>query len=370
MPRLIILMLPVAALIVLAVQNRVPVIALNFLGGSLPAIPFGLLIAIAAGVGALVTLLLYGLIGLRRPPESKYKPMGRRVPYPDTSGSSSLPTNPTTAPPYSPAEPTTTYSTSAFVNDPAPDGPPASIPQDAPKDTYRDAPRETYEEPFDGPDLSAQDLRNELQRSSNHTSDNSFVGSIRSNLSSAKKKYLDRGRPVDEKPVGDDWGELRTTEQINDWEAATPSVVEEGLDSLFKFGKSAGTNVGRIADDIASGWNNQNRGNRPPVSQSESDYPRSGAYSAEPYSDELDHGWENFDDGYDSPPLASSAASSSKRTYGDSLYEEESLPTVNEHADEIGPDGVYEADYKVIVPPSKPLDEPSLEDVEDDRYYS
>ncbi len=368
MPRLIILLLPVAALVVLAVQNRAPAIALNFLGGSLPAVSFGLLLAIAAGVGALITLLLYGLVGLRRPPESKYKPMGRRVPYPDSPSSGNSPTNP--ASPYPSAEPTASYSTSAFVNDSAPTVDPTPIPQDAPRDTYQDAPRESYSRPYEGPYETPYDSRNETQGSSNRTPGSSFVGSLKSNLSSAKKKYLDRERPVDEKPVGDDWGELRTTEQINDWEAATPSVVEEGLDNLFRFGKSAGTNVGRIADDIASGWNNQTSANRPPTSPSESRYPQSEVYSAEPYDDELDRGWENFDEGYDDPALTDSAASGSKRTYGDSLYGEEPLLANDDYPDEIGADGVYEADYKVIVPPSKPLAQPSVEDAEDDRYYS
>ncbi len=367
MTRLIILLLPVAALVVLAIQNRAPAIALNFLGGSLPAVSFGLLLAIAAGVGALITLLLYGLIGLRRSPERKYKPMGRRVPYPDSPGSGNLPTNP--APSYPPTEPTTSSSTSAFVHGPAPTVDPDPTPQDAPRDTYQDAPRESYSRPYEGPDEALYDSRNEIQSSSNRTPGSSFVGSLKSNLSSAKKKYLDRQGPVDERSVGDDWGELRTTEQINDWEAVAPSVVEEGFDNLLQLGKSAGTNVGRIADDIASGWNNQTSANRPPTSQSEPDYPQSEAYPAEPYDDDLDRGWENFDDGYNNPALADASASGRKQTYGDSLYGQEPPPTDDEYVDEIGPDGVYEADYRVIVPPSKPLDKPPLEDTEDDRYY-
>jgi len=235
--------------------------------------------------------------------------------------------------------------------------------------------------------------------------DASFLGSLKSSLPFVGKQDGNRTRPTkktaDDRSIGDDWGERRTTEQINDWESAKPSVVEEGVGNLFRLGKSAGTNVGRIADDIASGWNNSNAANRPPAPQSEqyyadsghsepgyadSGYSESGAYRPQPYEDELDRGWENFDDGYDNlppNPSAGSVPTEGKRTYGDSLYGDDPYRRettaaddydrdyidTSQVADEIGPDGVYEADYRVIVPPSKPLDEPPLDETEDDRYY-
>lgn len=403
MPRLIILLLPVAALIVLAVQNSTPAIALNFLGGSLPALPFGLLLAIAVALGALVTLVLYGLIGLRRPPESKYKPIGRRVPYPEGPGYSPAPgsssTGPADTPSYPIGEPTTSYSSSAFVSEPDPR---QSAPREpAPREP---APREpAHREPAPPPPATPQDLPRddsyravyEPQSSVSSEPRGSFVDSLKSNLpfsnnlSFTSKKGRSQDQSTEDRSIGDDWGELRTTEQINDWESAKPSVVEEGIDNLFRFGRSAGTNVGRIADDIASGWNNPNQANRPSEAQSEqyypqpgysqSGYPQSETYYAKPSDDELDRGWENFDDSYDNPP-AGAAKPGSRRTYGDSLYgAEEAVPTHDSYdseyidadpeVDEIGPDGVYEADYRVIVPPSKPLDELSDES-EDDRYYS
>lgn len=375
--RLIILLLPITALIIVAVQNRTPAIALNFLGGSLPAMPFGLLLAITTGFGALITLLIYGLISWRRPLESKYKPMGRRVPYPDSDPS---PSNPAATPSTYSSTGSSDYATSsypsdAFVPEPYRSEPPSNAnptptPQDSPRNNYQNVSRQTSEVGNSPP-----------------PSGSTFVDSIKSNLPFTKKKNLDpegitRDRqqnktPVDrqhvnERPIGEDWGEKRTVEQINDWEAIKPSVVEEGIDSLFKFGKSAGTNVGRIADDIASGWNTQPEGQRPPASSLES-------YYAEPYGDELDQGWENFDNGYDDLPPSGSEPSS-RRTYGDSLYRSEEPRLAEDDysieddyidpstADEIGPNGVYEADYRVIVPPSKPLEDPPSDEPENDRY--
>lgn len=370
--RLIILLLPIAALIVLAIQNSAPVIALNFLGGSLPAVPFGLLLVIAVGVGALITLLLYGLMGWRRPPESKYRPMGRRVPYPDSDLSSS-PSSPAAAPSsYPPTDSYGGYASDAFVSDipvgePPTDGDRPPLPPDSPTDTYQTTEADGW------------------QNNSNPPS-STFVDSLKSNLPFTRKGPDQKGivseelsekegvnrQQADGRPIGDDWGERRTVEQINDWEAVKPSVVEEGIDNLFRFGKSAGTNVGRIADDIASGWNNQYQDHQ----SAEAPEPYPASYYAGPYEDELDQGWENFDDGYDDFGRTGSAQPSSRRIYGDSLYEsgepilaeddylsEDDLDS-GRATDEVGPDGVYEADYKVISPPLKPLEE-----IEDDRYH-
>ena len=83
-----------------------------------------------AALGSSLRWVLYGLVGLRRPPESKYRPMGQRVPYPNSPGSTTLPSS---GPAYQPAE-TTPYSTSstAFVSEPGtPQEPPASSPPDS-----------------------------------------------------------------------------------------------------------------------------------------------------------------------------------------------------------------------------------------------
>ena len=171
---------------------------------------------------------------------------------------------------------------------------------------------------------------------------------------------------MSERPIGDDWGQRRTKEQINSWDTSVgePSRLEEGAKSLFNFGRNVGANAGRLAEDIASGWNKQSSNN-----QSSGD--RGDGWYTDARYDERDQGWENFDD-YSDPPREAYG----KRTYGDSLYDNDdglddgyagegyvSEGYADEHygedgyADDIGPEGVYDADYKVIVPPSKPLDD-------------
>ncbi|MEL7071566.1 MAG: hypothetical protein AAGN15_23360 [Cyanobacteria bacterium J06581_3] len=132
MPRLIILLLSVAALAVLALQNLATTVPLVVLGRTLLDIQLGVLLAISVGIGALLTLVLYGLVGLRRAATSKYQPMGRRVPYPDSSGStlppSGGPSGPDSATPYGAKSPADTgYSSpSAFVSEPKADSVPSS----------------------------------------------------------------------------------------------------------------------------------------------------------------------------------------------------------------------------------------------------
>lgn len=135
MPRLIILLLTLASLTILTVQNlgANKAVSLVVLGTPLSSIPLGLLLLSAVGIGALTTLILYGLLGLRRPAEnakaSKYKPMGSRVPYPENPDS----TAPSTT--YNTATTSPAYGSggSAFVTEPPPPidpvdrvGPPAS----------------------------------------------------------------------------------------------------------------------------------------------------------------------------------------------------------------------------------------------------
>ncbi|MEL6491599.1 MAG: hypothetical protein AAFQ95_16705 [Cyanobacteria bacterium J06621_3] len=127
MPRLIILLLSVAALAVLALQNLATTVPLVVLGRTLLDIQLGVLLAISVGIGAFLTLVLYGLVGLRPAATSKYQPMGRRVPYPDSSGStlppSGGPSGPDSATSYGAKSPTDAgySSSSAFVSEPKAD---------------------------------------------------------------------------------------------------------------------------------------------------------------------------------------------------------------------------------------------------------
>ncbi len=403
MPRLIILLLTIASLTILTLQNlssenEVPLVLFGQVVSE--NILLGWLLLGTVGIGALLTLVLYGLIGLRRPPESKYKPMGRRVPYPDGPDSSTSPTSSPNNDVGTPAAPigyaAKDYgSSSAFVSEPgsspasspssspSPDSKPfISPPQDTSPSTSSSPAQsmfqsKTYPSTYASPDSSADSQPRSKPRSGPRSFMQQPIGGLKSALGiksgSGLGKKKDR-RPADESPspnIGEGWGELRTTEQRNQWEVgeSDPSNLEAGARSLFEFGRSVGTNAGRIADDIASGWNNQSDSPSPP----DYDPNRDIDDYAEADYDSLDRGWENFDDYSDSPP----DTNAQKRTYGDSLYgadaeqfdsqaayrdsayrddayPENTYPE-DTYREEVDSDDVYEADYRVIEPPSKPL---------------
>ncbi|MGB3300261.1 MAG: hypothetical protein WBA76_18520 [Phormidesmis sp.] len=321
MPRLIILLLILAALAILAVQNLSTSISLVILGSArTPEIPFGLLLLGAVCIGALVTLILYGLVGLQRSPESKYRPIGRRVPYPDTSGSSL----PTSSPSYSPAEAATpsvasygaASSSTAFVNEPAP--PP-------PQDSFNVGQPSFTPEP------------------------------IRENPEKKKSRFGRQSDPLESRKAGDDWGEINTTKQRDSWDTESELNREPGIagvkQSLFDFmgiKQSADGSLGQV-----------NAGDR----------------NIDDPDDDLDSGWENVE-GYDSSrplPSENSNSSSDRRLYRDGLYGD-GVSSQNRYEDEryeyegyeregyedegYEDDSVYEADYRVIVPPSQSLDQP------------
>ncbi|MEO0768417.1 MAG: hypothetical protein AAFY72_03135 [Cyanobacteria bacterium J06649_4] len=404
MPRLIVLLLTLIALALLAVQNLDTPVSLVILSSTLPAISLGILLVSAIGIGALLTLVLYGLVGIRRPPESKYRPMGRRVPFPEGSGSTLPPTEPNYG--TSSGSSYTSGSSSAFISEPSspvdsprtPQDTPSTSPERFPQDQ---SPQNSFPEerlPQDRfpesrfPESKSSESRFPESRFSENNEQNSsaqpfagvksadFIQQPLAGLKSVFSKKKDREEPTSQqrqeqrRVVGDDWGQIRTTEHKNSWDEE-PSKVEEGIQGLFNFGKSVTTSAGQIAEDIASGWNNSpDRSN--PTGYVETDdygseqyyaddsyYPgnRSDGYDTPP-SDNLDQGWERFDDYSDRPPESAPA----KRSYGDSLYsddygnEDSAYPDAHadpdEDLDEMGPDGVYEADYRVIEPPSKPLD--------------
>ncbi|CAN5618605.1 hypothetical protein BH23CYA1_BH23CYA1_00340 [soil metagenome] len=335
MPRLIVLLLILAALIVLAVQNLSPAVALVILSGKTIEIPFGLLLLGAVCLGALVTLLIYALVGLQRPPESKYRPMGRRVPYPESPGSTTLPNaSPSSSSTGSQADPNYSRS-SAFVSEPAP-AQTVSSPQDSP-------PR-TAHKPFVTPPPS------------------------RETPPSVKKKSDDDPTPRSRR-TDDDWGDRRTPEQRNSWDAededpslrgsAAAGQTPSPKRGLFDFIRPGNTRESpdRLADDIASGWESS--------ADQASGYAEDDRYRRPSYQgdgDELDQGWESFDS-YDNPPPPS-APGYTRRVYADGLYGADSDDIADDYADldrdgvdQMGPDGVYEADYRVIAPPTRPLDD-------------
>lgn len=135
-------------------------------------------------------------------------------------------------------------------------------------------------------------------------------------------------------------------------------------------------NVDQLAEDIGSGWSGSSE---PPSDRYVRD--REG----DRYTDDsLDQGWERPNDGYDQTdydqssydrsgyarpeydppgynPSAYPRTEYEKKVYGDDLYgvgdtgyEEESVAEGPEEL--LDSEGVYEADYRVVLPPSRPLE--------------
>ncbi len=332
MIRIIVLLLILAALVILAVQNLSIPVALVILGGRTGAIPFGLLLVGAVGIGALISLILYGLVGLRRSPESKYRPLGRRVPYPESPGDTTLPSS---SPPY---QPQATYgSSSAFVSEP-PMTPQDSAPS-SPATDYSGAPQDPAYRPAAEPQPT--------------------VGQP-----PAEKKKNPPYRETDSDRSGDDWG-LRTAAQRDSWdteggEAAAGNGQQRSLFDFMRPGRG-GDNTDQLTDDIAAGWDE---------AASRSQYPADGDSRYDTgYDNGLDRGWERFDSYDEAPPPVDPAYE--RRVYQDGLYGTDEFFDEGAYSDqnrpgETGPDGVYEADYRVIVPPSQPLDDDA--DESDEHY--
>ncbi|NJM96888.1 MAG: hypothetical protein HC800_06590 [Phormidesmis sp. RL_2_1] len=216
----------------------------------------------------------------------------------------------------------------------------------------------------------------------------------------AESKKLE---PPNNQHVGEGWGDLRTAEHRNSWnldDSDTAAGQQRGLFDLFRAGGIGASSRQRtnqmtdqMADEIASGWDGavSERG-RSTAAYGRQDYgpdyddPAYGPdYGPEDYdssyNDELDQGWENFDN-YDDPPPPDNLAEEKSTAYEKRIYGDEGLYDEGPYAgnaeqdeayedeayrddaydgevplNEVGPDGVYEADYRVIIPPSKPLDE-------------
>jgi hypothetical protein len=403
MPRIILLLLILAALVILALQNLSISVSLVILGSSrTPEIPFGLLLVGALCMGALITLVLYGLVGLQRPPESKYRPLGRRVPYPESPGSVSP-----SGTPYSPASPYSSSTSSsprsgstAFVSEP-------KVPQDT------------------VPDSSQKSTQN---RDSYNQSSFSTVASNHSEPlpspeppftvrkppfffrgDKPEKKKAKRQDPLANARIGDNWGERRTAEHFSSWDEgssatqnSSASGQKRGFFDFIGIGNPP-PNTDQLTEDIAAGWdensgyaaNDVARDDRAYDYRAGDDYGYDNRYDnrSDSYDEDLDSGWENFEgyddsrasgndsyrpsdrrsdrysdaysDRYSDRPSNRPLENGDKRVYRDGLYGDRRDETFRDEG--YDDDGVYEADYRVIVPPSKSLDEGPLDEGPPDK---
>ena len=406
-------------LAVLAVQNMATTIPVVILGQSMAEMSLGILLLVAIAIGALLTLILYGLISLGRSSESKYRPMGRRVPYPEGPSSSNLPSSgPSSGIGNASSFAADSSRSSAFVSEPVDSS--VSVSANAPTSSPDPVERPVSTPPSESSSASTKDsfggsLRSTVSRGSDRRTDSDpFISTVSSaepqrtpkrearkgfpkqpiaGLKSVFSKKKDRQQPPPIEPraddrtdfgtepgtVGDDWGNIRTASQRDDWDISedNQSPVEKGARNLFRIGRDVGTQAGQIADDIASGWGSDPNSNPNNNQNYDANAPVNRDYSADPYyaddtyytgnrsdgydatgPDGLEQGWQAFDS-YDNPPSPAAA----KHTYGDSLYDDGlDGDDYDDRPSEIGPDGVYDADFRVITPPSKPLDSRDAEE--------
>ena len=313
MPRLIILLIALASLTILTVQNlgEEKAVPLVVLGDPVATIPLGLLLLAAVGVGALTTLVLYGLVGVRRSPESKYKPMGSRVPYPDDR---TTPPPDTAAPTTNPSYGSSTTGSSAFVTEP---------PVDRAGTATTSPPAENSPS---GSASSASSVYSPFSRS-----DSAVSPSTSQAAADEKKKPSRRVESPDPSQrmnnrEGQEWGEVRTAVQRNSW------------------GEEVGSTDDRYVDeDLDRGWEKFD---------DHTDYDES-QYASSGYSQDYDSRGQDSR-GYDRTGYQ-------RKVYGDDLYGVEDpaydQEPFDEGPEELDSDRVYEADYRVIVPPSRSLEE-------------
>ncbi len=359
--RFIILLLISAVLAVITVQNLATPIVLVILSGKTPAVPFGLLLLAAICLGALVTLFLYGLVGLYRPPASKYRPMGRRVPYSDGPDSGFFDHESASSTTYSPATQVYSGSSSTFVSEPTPVAYPQTPMQPPPQAVLRDPmPPRPAGMASPTPQSTVMEASPVQINSPNPGKKKSKLSSFLSNPLNNRKSNP-KNEPKDPPELGDNWGELRTAAQRNSWddEFAAESGQKQGLFDFIRVGAAG----------------NSTRHEQPPAYRYNGD-------------DDLDRGWENFDNYDDLPPLNAGPSEGryETRVYRDGLYSDDpyedgsydgrayddepyddqgplpDLDSDEQNLNKIGPDGVYEADYRVILPPARPLDSEDLED--------
>ena len=155
---------------------------------------------------------------------------------------------------------------------------------------------------------------------------------------------------------------------------------------------AARQDAGQLADDIGSGWQDGPAPDRYAAQYGEEGRVGEGSsvenrYPNSSYEDDLDRGWEGADRtgttplNYDAPAYGQpdyGQPSYERKVYGEDLYGQDPYPydpespydpksqqppydePVEEGPEESSDPDVYEADYRVIVPPSRPL--------EDDAY--
>ncbi|MEM1427206.1 MAG: hypothetical protein AAGF75_11715, partial [Cyanobacteria bacterium P01_H01_bin.130] len=204
------------------------------------------------------------------------------------------------------------------------------------------------------------------------------------------RNYIDapRDRPPGQ-PYEDweDWGQRSPASQWQNWEQAPQDASRASRESSRRIPKrqqQAENQAAADFEDIAAGWDDR---------AANSPYRPAGASPVDDALDEIAEGWEDWEDPEEarrdnapesrpiyevrrSPESVSKSGTSYSYRYRSaddlrrqpssakvSASEPESVDANAEEEEpgldvpEVGPDGVYDADYRVIIPPSRPLEE-------------
>jgi hypothetical protein len=273
MSRSIVLALIVLVLVILAIQNMAPPIALVILGKAILTLPLAVWLVGAIATGAILTLVIYGLASTSAPSRRPYRPLGQRIPPEDDRRTASA----------HPGFDQESTASRRFT----PDAQPAP-----------GAPRSAYDTDWE-----------------------SFK---------APQQW-------------DNWGE-RPDPQTVASQKTSQATQSKGF---FGFKRPPNYSVDASVSEIESGWE---------------DYPASpasarGGSDVADSLDEISEGWDDEYGGEETPyeETEYQAVDSSTHRRDDTVTEEIFKDDDNLGPAQVGPDGVYEADYRVIIPPYKPL---------------
>ncbi|MBE7382614.1 MAG: hypothetical protein F6J95_014525 [Leptolyngbya sp. SIO1E4] len=325
-PRLVVALLVICGLVTIALQNTSPSLALVFLGFRSITLPLGVWLSGAIALGALTTLALTEFIPFsatapKRPPRRRWQV--RPDAPSDRSGAAGA--------------------------RPSPRTPPREAPKKTPRDRRRPEPT------------------------------SSFTGQ-----NTAKTAPRDAAAAEDWQT----WGQRTPASQWEDWsQAGTADPADQRFSKRQRKDREKAENA---INDISDGWAG---------SAQETVYVASGGSAVEDALDEISEGWDDWeseaaapsetaysyryrgaeasprvdavygppdDVGENYPDLGSAAADDSDEDWGLESDEaaagkswQESPPSndLDANNESEASDGVYDADYRVIIPPHRPLEE-------------
>lgn len=350
MTQLIVFIAVVILLVLLAIQNMAPPITLVLLGSSTLTLPLAVWLLVAIATGAILTLVIYGIAGASaaRP----YRPLGQRIRM----------------------EPPSAPDRTDFVRSDARSS-------DARSDVRADTARESRPEPRayrpPPPPRSSQPFVATPEASS--PSQSSKTPDIASQSKASKPE-------ASANPYDTNWESFKAPQQWDDWgerpdpktvvsEKNTQASQKKGLFGFKRPPYSADASV----NEIESGWDDYRDESRP----------ARGGSTVDDSLEEITEGWDDDYGGDYQPPRDDRRRESrdgyrdefdgddspyERQDYRDQRYRESVARSAEQNfvddtvsdsifegddddlgPAQVGPDGVYEADYRVIIPPYQPL---------------